>query len=119
MDRLTELRTFLAIIEAGSFAAASRALRCSPPTITRIIADLEARLGVRLLERSSRRCEATVAGERLAESARTILAEYERAVSVTSGERHAAKGHVRVTAPYLFGREHVAPVLLNFLDQQP
>lgn len=119
MDRLTELKVFLAIVDEGSFAAASRALRRSAPTVTRIISDLEARIGAKLLDRSSRRCAPTEAGRRLAQSARTIIEEYDRAISVTSGERHSARGHLRVTAPYLFGREQVAPAVLKFLDRQP
>ncbi len=74
MDRLDELATFLAILDGGSLAAAARQLRRSPPAITRSLATLEDRLGVRLLERSTRRLGATDAGRQLAERARTLLA---------------------------------------------
>ncbi len=116
MDRLTELATFVAVVDQGGFAAASRFLRRSPPTITRIISDLEARVGVKLLERTSRRCSPTEAGRRLAEHARNLIADYEQAVSVATGESIAPRGLVRLTAPYFFGREYVAPAIMRFVD---
>lgn len=116
MDRLTELATFITVVDQGGFAAASRYLRRSPPTITRIVADLEARVGVKLLERTSRRCTPTEAGRRLAEHARNLIADYEQAVSVATGESVAPRGLVRLTAPYFFGREHVAPAVMRFVD---
>jgi DNA-binding transcriptional LysR family regulator len=119
MDRLTELQTLVTIAEAGSLAAAARRLRRSPPSVTRILADLEARLGVRLIERSSRRCAPTEAGRRLVEQARHLIGGYEEATREASGEALAPRGDIRLTAPFAFGREHVAPLLLTFLDAQP
>lgn len=116
MDRLTELAAFLAVVDEGGFSSAARALRKSPPTVTRLVADLEARLGVRLLDRSSRRCHLTEQGSRFAQNARAILAEYEQAVSSATGEATMPRGNIRLTAPYFFGREHVASLALDFLE---
>lgn len=119
MDRLTELSTFVAVIDNGGFTPAARALRKSPPTVTRLIAELEARLGVRLFDRTSRRCLLTEQGSRFAQDARAVLADYEQAVSLVSGEASTPRGKIRLTAPYFFGREHVAPSVLRFLDSHP
>ena len=119
MDRLTELRTFLAVVDHGSFAAAARSLRRSPPTITRIVAEFEGRLGVRLFDRSSRRCTPTKVARRLAEASRNLLADYDAALGDASGQALEPRGMLRVTAPYVFGRQHVAPLILDFVDAYP
>ncbi|MBA3676489.1 MAG: LysR family transcriptional regulator [Sphingosinicella sp.] len=119
MDRLTELHVLITIAETGSLAGAARRLRRSPPSVTRILADLEERLGVRLIERSSRRCAPTEAGRQLVEQARHLIGSYEDATSEASGEATAPRGSIKLTAPLVFGREHVAPLLLTFLDAQP
>ena len=119
MDRLTELRTFLAVVDHGSFAAAARSLRRSPPTITRIVAEFEGRLGVRLFDRSSRRCTPTEVARRLAEASRNLLADYDAALGDASGQALEPRGTLRVTAPYVFGREHVAPLILDFVEAYP
>ncbi len=117
MDRLDELQVFIAILEAGSMAAAAQKLRRSPSAVTRILAALEARVGVRLFERSTRRLTATAEGLRLSEGARRLLADYDAAIR----EQHGAtpRGLLRVTAPTVFGRRHVAPVVTRFLTRYP
>lgn len=115
MDRLTELAAFLAVIDHGGFAPAARALRKSPPTITRLVADLEARLGIRLFDRSSRRCLLTEQGVSFANDARAVVTDYEQAIASASGEATAPRGNLKLTAPYFFGREHVSPAVLKFL----
>jgi DNA-binding transcriptional LysR family regulator len=119
MDRLEELRLFLAAIEAGSLAAAGRRHGHSPPAMSRMLAGLEERLGVRLLERSTRRLAPTEAGRHLADRARRLLADYAEAVSAAAGEAASLRGRLRVTAPLVFGRLHVAPVVTAFLGEQP
>ena len=119
MDRLEELRLFVAAVEAGSLAAAGRRLGQSPPQMTRMVAALEERLGVRLLERSTRRLAPTEAGRRLAEQARRLLADYAEAMAEAAGEGQAPRGRLRVAAPLVFGRLHVAPVVTAFLAVQP
>ncbi len=119
MDRLDELRLFVAAVEAGSLAAAGRRLGQSPPAMTRMVAALEERLGVRLLERSTRHLAPTEAGRRLAEHARRLLADYADAMAEAAGEGKAPRGRLRVAAPLVFGRLHVAPVVTGFLGAQP
>ncbi|TDH63082.1 LysR family transcriptional regulator [Dankookia rubra] len=119
MDRLEELRLFVAALEAGSLASAGRRFGHSPPAMTRMLAALEERLGVRLLERSTRRLAPTEAGRRLAEHARRLLADYAEAMVEAAGEGSAPRGTLRVAAPLVFGRLHVAPVVTAFLAAQP
>ena len=117
MDRLDELTALVAILEAGSLAAAGRKLRRSPPAMTRLLASLEERVGARLIERTSRRLTATEAGSRLGEKARQVLAGYGDAVQETApGE---VRGVLRITAPLVFGRRHVTPVVTSFLEAYP
>jgi len=119
MDRLDELRLFVAAVEAGSLAAAGRKLGHSPPAMTRMVAALEERLGVRLLERSTRHLAPTEAGQRLAEHGRRLLADYGEAMAEAAGEGKAARGRLRVAAPLVFGRLHVAPIVTAFLGAEP
>ncbi|MEO5867297.1 MAG: LysR family transcriptional regulator [Sphingomonas sp.] len=117
MERLVELETFVAVVDRGGFAAAARALGRSAPSVTRIVGDLEARLDVRLLDRTSRRCLPTDAGTGLVEDARHVLIGYEEALSKTRGEAIAPRGLIRITAPLAFGRAHVAPALVDFTNR--
>ncbi|MBW8814952.1 MAG: LysR family transcriptional regulator [Caulobacterales bacterium] len=117
MDRLDELETFLAVLETGSLAAAARRLRRSPPAVTRTLTALEARIGARLVERTTRRLSVTEAGRRLAEEARPLLAGYARAMA--REEAGPLRGGVRISAPLVFGRRHVVPLLARFLDLHP
>jgi DNA-binding transcriptional LysR family regulator len=114
VDRLDELAVFLAVLETGSLAGAARRLRRSAPAVTRTLGALEARVGARLVERTTRRLAVTEAGRRLAVAARPVLAGYEAAVA--EAEAGGLRGHLRVSAPLVFGRRHVAPVLGAFLD---
>lgn len=116
MDRLHELSLLLAILDEGSLAGAGRKLRCSPAAVTRILGGMERRLGVRLFERTTRSVSITEAGRRLADHARALLSGYEDAVRETLGERAVPSGTVRVSAPYVFGRLHVAPTVAGFLE---
>jgi DNA-binding transcriptional LysR family regulator len=118
MDRLEELATFVAILDAGSLAAAARRLRRSPPAVTRSLSTLEDRLGVRLLERTTRRLAPTDAGRQLAERARTLLAEYAEAMREAEADT-IPRGLLRVTAPMVFGRRHVTPMVTAFLANHP
>ncbi len=117
MDRLDELTVLVAVLDAGSLAAASRRLRRSPPSVTRALAALEDRVGARLVERTTRRLTATEAGRTLAGQARAVLAGYAEAVRDAS--EAPLRGTVRVTAPAVFGRRHVTPLVIAFLDAHP
>jgi DNA-binding transcriptional LysR family regulator len=117
VDRLDELAAFVAILEAGSLAEAGRKLRRSPPAMTRALAALEERVGARLVERNTRRLAPTEAGRRLLEQARGVLAGYGDAVREPPAG--SVRGLLRVTAPMVFGRRHVAPLVASFLDAHP
>ena len=117
MDRFDELQIFIAILEAGSLSGAARRLQRSAPAVTRALEALEERVGVRLIERTTRRLAATDAGLRLAETARRVLADYEDALSEEEGG--PLRGKLRITAPHVFGRRHVTPAIIAFLDLHP
>lgn len=120
VDRLDELLVLTTILDAGSLAAAARRLRRSPPAMTRSLAALEARVGARLVQRTARRLTPTAAGRRLASCARQLLADYEQATRTGKEEQDAPlEGVLRVTAPSLFGRWHIAPLVWSFLDAHP
>jgi DNA-binding transcriptional LysR family regulator len=119
MDRLRELQTLVAIVDMGGLAAAARRLGRSPPSISRDLADLEARIGASLVERSTRSCRPTPAGIRLADDARPLLSGYEEAIGQAAGEATAPRGSVRITAPITFGGSFVAPLVTAFLDIYP
>jgi DNA-binding transcriptional LysR family regulator len=117
MDRLDELAIFVAILDEGSLAGAGRKLRRSPPAVTRALAGLEDRVGTRLLERTTRRSRPTEAGRRLADHARSVLAGYGEAVREAAAA--PVRGVLRVTAPLVFGRRHMTPIVAGFLDAYP
>lgn len=117
MDRLDELAIFVAVVQHGSLAAAGRKLRRSAPAVTRAIASLEQRFGARLVERTTRRLAPTEAGLRLAARAHLLLTDYQAAVLDTADTQ--LTGLLRITSPVQFGRKHVAPVVMAFLDRYP
>ena len=112
----TELQTLVAIVDTGSLAAAARRLSRSPPSVTRDLADLERRVGTGLVERSTRSCRPTPAGLRMADQGRQLLADYAEALGRAAGETSILRGPLRVTAPSTLGREHVATLIIAFLD---
>ncbi len=119
MVELDHLRIFLAVADNGGFAAAARQLRLSPPAVTRAIAALEQRIGARLLHRTTRNVRLTEAGERFVQDTRRILAELEDAEAAARGAHAEPQGELAVTAPVMFGRLHVTPLLLDFLAHYP
>ncbi len=119
MDRLREMEVFVAVAESGGFAKAARALQLSPPAITRAVAGLEARLGVRLLNRTTRSLSLTEPGRRFLASARRLLGELEAAERDAAGEAAQPRGHLSVTASATFGRAALTPVVLAFLAAHP
>jgi DNA-binding transcriptional LysR family regulator len=114
MDRLDELAIFVRIVEEGSLARAARRLRRSPPAVTRALAALEARVGLRLIDRTTRRLAPSEAGRALFDRARTLVADYEAATSPP--DSGPIRGLLRITAPVQFGRRHIAPIVGRFLD---
>ncbi|GMG84156.1 LysR family transcriptional regulator [Paralimibaculum aggregatum] len=119
MDRFSELQAFVAVAEAGGFNAAARRLNRSAPTVTRLVAGLEARIGTRLFSRTTRQVALTEAGERLFRDARGVLEDLARAEAAAAGAHAAPQGLLSVTAPVIFGRRYVAPLLRSFTDRHP
>jgi DNA-binding transcriptional LysR family regulator len=110
---------FARLVTAGSIAAAARSLRLSPAMASRRLARLEARLGARLVQRTTRRLALTPAGEQFHADVVAILAAVDAAEARLTGEAAAPAGLLRVSAPTSFGRLHVAPHLHHFLSAYP
>ena len=119
MDRLQTMSVFVAVAEEAGFAPAARRLKLSPPSVTRAVAELEARLGCRLLHRTTRSVQVTEAGQRYLADCRRILAEVEEADRHAASLHAAPRGRVSVSASALFGRMIVTPILLDLLDRYP
>ncbi|WP_437286149.1 LysR family transcriptional regulator [Sorangium sp. So ce406] len=119
MDRLDTLRVFIAVAEEEGFAPAARRLSMSPPAVTRAIAALEERIGARLLHRTTRIVRLTEAGARFLTDCKRILGEIEEAEASAAGSHAELRGQIGVTAPVMFGRMFVAPVVFDFLARHP
>lgn len=119
MDRTDAIAVFIAVADYGSFAAAARRLGRSPASVTRAVADLESRLGVRLLTRTTRAVSTTEAGQRFLGGAKRVLADLDEIERAAAGQGTAPRGELRLTAPILFGRLHVLPIVTEFLDRFP
>lgn len=119
MDRLDEFRLFLAIVDSGSFAAGGRKFARSPSSATRIVGEMEQRLGTRLLHRTTRKLSLTDSGARLAEQARRLLADFDEAIEYAVGETETLRGQIRLSAPMFFGSRHIAPLVSEFLEAHP
>lgn len=119
MDRLDTMALFARVVETGSFSRAAEGLALTQPTASKRIAALERRLGVRLLERSTRRLRPTEAGLDFYERCRRLLAEADEVESSVRAGARAAVGRIRVAAPMGFGRMHVVPVVNRFLAANP
>ena len=117
MDRIHAMQAFVAVADLQGFAPAARKLRLSPSAVTRLVAALEDRLGVRLLQRTTRSVTLTDVGARYLERARRILADVEEAELAAEGERIRPSGKLVVSAPVGFGRLHVSPVMAGYLQR--
>jgi DNA-binding transcriptional LysR family regulator len=109
----------LAVVDAGSLSAAARRLAMPLPTVSRKVAELEAHLGTRLLHRTTRQLSLTEAGTAYVAACRRILDEIAEAERIATGEYATPKGLLVVTAPVVFGRLHIVPVVAEFLAQYP
>ena len=115
MDRLEAMSTLLAAVEAGSLSAASRKLGMPLATVSRKVSELEAHLRTRLLNRTSRRLILTEAGRSYVAACRRILDDISAAERAAAGEYMSPRGELIITAPVVFGRLHVLPVVVEFL----
>jgi DNA-binding transcriptional LysR family regulator len=119
MDKLHVMETFVAIADRGSLTAAASALDTSLPSVVRSLAALEKHLGVRLFHRTTRRLSLTEEGRAYLERCRQVLEDIREAESVVSAGQRSPTGRLTVTAPTMFGRSHVAPVLHDYLLANP
>ncbi len=118
-DRLEAMSILVAVVDAGSLSAAARKLEIPLATVSRKVADLESHLKTRLLHRSTRRLALTEAGQSYVAACRRILEEVGEAERAASGEYAAPKGELVVTAPVVFGRVHLVPMVAEFLRTYP
>ncbi|MET0208227.1 MAG: LysR family transcriptional regulator, partial [Burkholderiaceae bacterium] len=114
MDRLTQLESFVSVATRGGLTAAAKADGVAPAVIGRRIDALEARLGVKLLVRTTRRLTLTHEGSAFLEDCQRLLVEFANAEASVSAGGVKASGHLRITAPAGFGRRHAAPGVPRF-----
>jgi DNA-binding transcriptional LysR family regulator len=119
VDRLDAMAMLVRVVDAGSFSAASRAMGVPLATVSRKVSELETHLGTRLLVRTTRKVALSEAGAVYVASARRILEAVEETERVAAGEFQAPRGELVLTAPVLFGRLHVLPVVAGFLAAYP
>jgi DNA-binding transcriptional LysR family regulator len=119
IDKLTAMTHFVRIVDKGSLSEAARELGKTLPALSRSLRALEERLGARLLNRTTRAISLTEFGQQYYESCRRILRDIEEAEGLAGDTGRIAQGLVRITAPLLFGRLHVAPLVPPFLASHP
>jgi DNA-binding transcriptional LysR family regulator len=119
MDRLGAMAQFVRVVEAGSFSAAARVLGQGQPGVSKAIAQLEARLGVRLVNRTTRALALTDAGRAFYDRAKAVLDAAEEAEAAAKGADAALSGRLRVCAPVTFARLHIIPALPAFVAAHP
>jgi len=113
------MQVFVRIVESGSLTAAADALNISVPSVVRSLAALERAVGVRLLHRTTRRSSLSDEGREYFERCRRVLSEVEAADAALSARRVEPKGRLRLTAPVVYGRMHLAPVVMEFAAKYP
>ena len=119
MDRLEAMSILREAVDAGSLSAAGRRLGVPLATVSRKVSELERHLGTRLLNRSSRKLTLTDAGRSYVVACKRILEDVAEAERVASGEYSAPKGNLTLSAPIVFGRLHVLPIVMAFLKHHP
>lgn len=119
MDRLQAMEVFVAVADSGGFARAAARLHLSPPAVTRAVSGLEERLGVQLLNRTTRSVQPTEAGLRFLDSARALLQQLDVAEKEAVGDTATPSGHLTISASVTLGRQAVAPVVTEFLRAHP
>jgi DNA-binding transcriptional LysR family regulator len=119
LDRLTSLEVFAKVAATGSLSAAGRAMAMSQTMVTKHIASLESRLGVKLFHRTTRRLSITEAGRNYLEATTRIVANLEAADSAIAADRFKPRGMLRLNAPVSFGARRLAPLLSEFVRRYP
>ena len=119
MVSLKAIRVFAEVAQQGGFSAASRALNISPPSVTRIVSELEAELGVRLFNCSTRALTLTEEGERFLRGGRTVIDEVDTLTNDIRQRNRQPRGRLRVSSVIAFGQEVIAPLIPGFMEQYP
>lgn len=119
MDQLEAMRLFVRVAELGSFAGVAQQMGVARSVVTRKVAALEARLGVKLIARSTRRLNLTSAGAAYLDKCREILNLLQAAETDITEDRQELRGPIRIGLPLIFGVRHLAPLLLEFCDSHP
>lgn len=119
MDRFREMQHFVAVVEAGSFVGAAEVLRLSKAAVSRSVIELEARLGARLMQRTTRRLSLTEAGQAYFARCKQILADLDEADSAVGAVTGHPVGKLRINAPFSFGILHLAPLWGPFIERFP
>jgi DNA-binding transcriptional LysR family regulator len=119
LDRLTGLEVFAKVAAAGSLSAAGRAMGLSQTMVTKHIAAIETRLGVKLFHRSTRRLSITEAGRSYLEASESILADIEASEAAVAADRVEPRGLLRLNVPVAFGARQIAPLLSEFAQRHP
>jgi DNA-binding transcriptional LysR family regulator len=119
MDRFQELRVFITVADCGGLAKAATAIRSSPPAVTRTLASLEERLGVRLFDRTTRSLRLTEPGTKFLDEARRILGDLETAEQDMAGQSNVVNGNLTLTTSLTFGRAMLQPIVSDFIDAHP
>lgn len=119
MDKLRAMQVFVQIVEAGSLTGAAAVLGMSGPAVVRSLAALERAIGVRLLQRTTRRSSLSDEGREYYERCKRVLAAVDEADTSMSARRSAPHGRLRITAPATYGRMHVAPIVNAFIAKYP
>lgn len=119
MDHLRALRAFVAVADAGTLSGAARSLSLSPPSITRLVGDLEAHIGTQLFHRTTRSVTLSEAGAAYLIDARNILAAVQSADDAARGANERPQGTLRLTASVLFGQHYILPIVAVFLERYP
>src|SRR5215475_14456390 len=119
IDHATELAAFVRVIDAKGFSAAAPALGLTPSAVSKLVTRLEARLGVRLLQRTTRALHLTADGEVFYGAARRIVADMESLERQVAGQNGTAQGPLRITTSLAFASHQLAPVIGEFLQRHP
>lgn len=119
MDKFLQMQTFNAVVDAGSFVKAADALEMSKAAVSRHVVEMEARLGVRLLHRTTRRLSLTDEGQVFYARSKELLAELDETEAEVSSRSEAATGLLRINAPFTFGILHLAPLWGEFKKLHP
>ena len=119
MDTIDGMRTFVAVISAGSFSGAAERLNMSPQLVSKYVGQLETRLGARLLNRTTRRLSVTEVGQAYYERCQAVLADIDEMESAVGDAAAAARGTLKINAPMTFGTKHLSRAIVEYQCRQP